>query len=160
VVHYSDTAHPGAQVIQLPAAQTYHSPPTRPTDPVNSPAAGSCAIRDRAHARSPQPAAEASFFAPDSVAVSVSPALQPGDQLAVTLDGAPLGSGGGGQFQIQQPDRGAHTVSAMVRDAERQAGVPIHGHLLRTAALGAVSNLARARPLRRRGGIAEARGAP
>jgi len=117
VVHYSDTAQPGAQVIHLPAAQTYHSPPTRPTDPVDSAlgggaqsAARSCAIAE--------PAAESSFFAPDSVAVSVSPALQPGDQLALTLDGAPLGSGGGGSFQIQQPDRGAHTVSAIVRDID------------------------------------------
>ena len=113
VVHYSDTAQPGAQVIHVPGAQTYHSPPTRPTDPVDSPlaratqsAARSCEIS--------QPVAEASFFAPDSVAVSVSPSLQSGDQLAVTLDGTPLGSGG--SFQIQAPDRGAHTVSAMVRD--------------------------------------------
>jgi hypothetical protein len=27
VVHYSDTPHPGAQVIQLPSAQTYRAPP-------------------------------------------------------------------------------------------------------------------------------------
>ena len=117
VVHYSDTAQPGAQVIQLPAAQTYHSPPTPPSYPVNSPAADSAQSATRSCAIT-QPAPEASFFAPDSVAVGVSPALQPGDQLAVTLDGAPLGSGGGGQYQIQQPDRGAHTLSAMVRDVE------------------------------------------
>jgi hypothetical protein len=83
---------------------------------VNSPAADSAQPATRSCAIT-QPAPEASFFAPESVAVGVSPALQPGDQLAVTLDGAPLGSGGG-SFQIQQPDRGAHTVSALVRDAE------------------------------------------
>jgi len=117
VVHYSDTAQPGAQVIHVPAAQTYHSPPARPTDPVNGPAYGAAQAASRTCAIA-APAAEASFYAPDSVAVSVSPGLQQGDQLAVTVDGAPLGSGGGGQFQIQQPDRGAHTVSAMVHDAD------------------------------------------
>jgi len=117
VVHYSDTAHPGAQVIHLPAAQTYHSPPTRPTDPVNPAQYGAADSASRSCAIA-APAAEASFFAPESVPVSVAPVLQQGDQLAVTLDGAPLGSasGDGGQFQIQQPDRGAHTVSATVRD--------------------------------------------
>jgi hypothetical protein len=116
VVHYSDTAQPGAQVIHLPAAQTYHSTPTRPTDPVDSPPYGAAQAESRTCAIT-APVAEASFFAPESVTVGVSPTLQPGDQLAVTLDGAPLGSGGGGSFQIQQPDRGAHTVGAMVRDA-------------------------------------------
>lgn len=114
VVHYSDTAQPGAQVIHVPGAQTYHSPPARPTDPVDSPLTRAMQSAPRSCEIS-QPVAEASFFAPDSVAVSVSPALQQGDQLAVTLDGTPLG--GGGSFQIQAPDRGAHTVSAMVRDA-------------------------------------------
>ena len=117
VVHYSDTAQPGAQVIHVPAAQTYHSPPAPPSYPGNSPGADGAQSAPRSCAIT-SPEAEASFFAPDSVAVGVSPALQPGDQLAVTLDGAPLGTGtgGAGQFQIQQPDRGAHTVSAMVRD--------------------------------------------
>ena len=94
-MHYSDTPQPGAQVIQMQPAQTYHARrPPRPRrggrgDRQTRPAPyQSCAIT--------QPAAEASFFAPDSVAVSVqlTPGLRPGDQLAVTVDGAPLHSGG------------------------------------------------------------------
>ncbi len=117
VVHYSDTAQPGAQVIHLPAAQTYHSPPTRQADPATSAASGAAESAPRSCTIA-APASEASFYAPESVEVSVSPGLQAGDQLAVTLDGAPLEStsGSGGQFQIQQPDRGAHAVSATVRD--------------------------------------------
>lgn len=123
VVHYSDTPQPGAQVIQLPSAQTYRAPPP-PAAASNSAASGaaddaaspyqSCGISE--------PAAEASFFAPDSVPVTVqlAPGLRPGDQLAVTLDGSPLAptAPGGVTYQVPGPDRGAHTLSAMVRDSD------------------------------------------
>src|SRR6202158_6513900 len=33
VVHYSDTPQPGAQVIQVPSAQTYRAPPPPPAAP-------------------------------------------------------------------------------------------------------------------------------
>jgi hypothetical protein len=123
VVHYSDTPYPGAQVIQLPSAQTYRAPPApaapkAPTaaapgayDP-NSPYQ-SCAIAE--------PAAEASFYAPESVALAVqlAPALRDGDQVALTVDGGALEPviPGGLQYQLPSPDRGAHTVSLTVRDA-------------------------------------------
>lgn len=119
VVHYSDTPHPGAQEIQLTGAQTYHgTPATAP--PVAAPppaeranAYQSCAIT--------QPAPETSLYAPDSVDVSVrvNPALRPGDQLGVLVDGVALQPvGDGATFQVLQPDRGTHTVSAEVRDAQ------------------------------------------
>jgi len=121
VVHYSDTPQPGAQVIQLPSAQTYRAPPL-PAAPAaaapDEPASPyqSCGIA--------QPAAEASFFAPDivPVAVQLSPGLRPGDQLAVTVDGVPLDpiapAPGRLEFQVTAPERGAHTVNAVVRDAD------------------------------------------
>jgi hypothetical protein len=119
VVHYSDTPQPGAQVIQLPSAQTYRAPP-----PPAAPAAAtpdepaspyqSCGIA--------QPAAEDSFFAPDMVpvAVQLNPGLRPGDQVAVTVDGVPLDPMAPGrlQFQVTAPERGAHTVNAVVRDSD------------------------------------------
>ena len=121
VVHYSDTPQPGAQVIQLQSAQTYHATPAPPpppaakatatnTDP-NSPYQ-SCGIA--------QPASEASFFAPESVPVSVqlAPGLRAGDDLTVTVDGAELAAVAPGRYQVTAPERGAHTVNVAVHDAD------------------------------------------
>jgi hypothetical protein len=119
VVHYSDTPQPGALVIHLPSAQTYRAPPapaaqkaaavTDPASPYQS-----CGIAE--------PAADASFFAPETIPVTVAlaPGLRTGDQLAVTVDGQPVdpSSPGGLQYQVPGPDRGAHSVTALVRDAD------------------------------------------
>jgi Domain of unknown function (DUF4124) len=123
VVHYSDTPQPGAQVIQLPSAQTYRAPAApaaaRSAAAANDPASPyqSCAIAE--------PAAEASFFAPETIPVTVAltPGLRPGDQLAVTVDGAAVDPTvpGALQYQVPGPDRGAHTVSAIVRDSDGKA---------------------------------------
>ena len=126
VVHYSDTPQPGAQVIQLPSAQTYRAPAApgaalRPAAAAaaNDPASPyqSCGIAE--------PAAEASFFAPETIPVTVAltPGLRPGDQLAVTVDGAAVDptTPGALQYQVPGPDRGAHTVSAIVRDSDGKA---------------------------------------
>lgn len=119
VVHYSDTPQPGAQVIQLQSAQTYRAPAAPAPAAAAAPkdAAGpyqACAVT--------QPASEASFFAPDAVpiAVQITPGLRPGDQLAVTLDGATLTPVAPGrmQYQVTAPLRGAHTVNVAVQDAD------------------------------------------
>jgi len=120
VVHYSDTPHPGAQEIQLTGAQTYHgtAPPAAAAPPAadkkaNVAAYQSCAIT--------QPSPEASLYAPETVNVSVrsTPALRPGDQIEVQMDGAPLQPTGDGlSFQIPQPERGAHTINAVLRDTD------------------------------------------
>jgi hypothetical protein len=120
VVHYSDTPHPGAQEIQLTGAQTYHGTPAAETAAPAPPASAkagavayqSCAIT--------QPSPEASLYAPETVDISVrsSPGLREGDQAEVEVDGAPLQAIGDGlSFQIPQPQRGAHTINAVVRDA-------------------------------------------
>ena len=121
VVHYSDTPQPGAQVIQLQSAQTYRAPA--------APGAAAAAAAAKAETNTPyqscgvtQPASEASFFAPDAVpvAVQVAPGLRPGDQLAVTVDGAALTPVVPGrlQYQVNSPERGAHTVNVTVQDAD------------------------------------------
>lgn len=119
VVHYSDTPQPGAQVIQLQSAQTYHATPAPPPPPgakattadPDSPYQ-SCGIA--------QPAAEASFFAPESVpvAVQLAPGLRPGDDLTVTVDGAELPPVAPGRYQVTAPERGAHTVNVAIHDAD------------------------------------------
>ena len=123
VVHYSDTPHPGAQVMQVPGAQTYHgasAPPATPSvtaAPQSDTKPGSyesCAIT--------APAPDSAMYAPESVAVSVavSPALHDGDQLTVQVDGRQLESTSEGSqsFVIAQPERGDHSISAQVRSPD------------------------------------------
>jgi hypothetical protein len=121
VVHYSDTPHEGAQVIQLQGAQTYHGTSAAPATPGAAAAAqpakkseayDSCAITT--------PAPDSALYAPDSVGVTVevSPGLREGDQLTVQVDGRQLQSNGGQSFVIAEPERGDHSVSAQVRSAD------------------------------------------
>jgi len=51
--------------------------------------------------------------------VGLNPGLRPGDVVAVTLDGDGLTAEQGDplQFAVSQPERGAHTLRAVVRDA-------------------------------------------
>jgi hypothetical protein len=119
VVHYSDTPHPGAQEIQLTGAQTYHGPPLPAAAPP-PPAAAKTDVTPYQSCAITQPAPETSLYAPETVNVSVrsTPTLRPGDQVEAQMDGAPLQPVGDGlTFQIQQPERGTHAVSAVVRDA-------------------------------------------
>lgn len=125
VVHYSDTPQPGAQQVTLPPAQTYSAPPAAvpaPAATATVPGAAppeaedtyqSCAIT--------QPVAETSMYAPDSVhvAVTLDPPLRDGDRLQVLLDGQPLESRSPAATSLEapQPDRGAHVLSAVVRDS-------------------------------------------
>jgi hypothetical protein len=143
VVHYSDTPQPGAQVIQVPSAQTYRAPPApaaQKAAAVSDPASPyqSCGIAE--------PAAEASFFAPETIPVTVAlaPGLRPGDQLAVTLDGQPIDptTPGGLQYQVPGPDRGAHSVTALVRDAGGKVvchAAPVTFYVQRPSALSPTS---------------------
>jgi len=123
VVHYSDTPQPGAQVIQLHSAQTYRAPaPPAAAKGAQAAASGDGAASPYESCNIGQPAAEASFFAPETVPITValSPGLRGGDQVNVTVDGvavAPL-TPGGLQFQLPGPERGAHMISALVSDAD------------------------------------------
>jgi hypothetical protein len=122
VVHYSDTPHPGAEQIQISGAQTYHG--TTPP-PAATPAASAAAQSKTAQAYQScaiaQPAPDTALFAPESVDISVrlDPPLRPGDQLTVRVDGQTLQPLGDSlNFQLAQPDRGEHTVSAEVRGSD------------------------------------------
>jgi len=119
VVHYSDTPQPGAQTIEVNSAQGYRAPPAaRGSAQSNRTPAEQTAAAYECHITAPSP--QQSFFSPETVAisVSVSPALEAGDQILVYVDGNPLPTSSGQDFQVNQPDRGAHTVSATVRTAD------------------------------------------
>ncbi len=121
VVHYSDTPQPGAEKVALPTAQTY-----TPVPATAAPAAAAAAARpaDASTYQScaiTEPAAETSLYAPDTVhvVVNLEPSLRDGDRLQVLLDGQPLASNSPAATSLEapQPDRGAHQVSAVVRDS-------------------------------------------
>jgi len=123
VVHYSDTPTPGAQVIQLHSAQTYRAPPSAAAKAAQAGASSSGgAASPYSSCNIGQPAPEASFFAPETIPITVAlaPGLRGGDQVNVTVDGVPAAplTPGGLQFQVPGPERGAHMVSALVSDAD------------------------------------------
>jgi hypothetical protein len=50
--------------------------------------------------------------------VTVTPAPSGGDRLVVTVDGSPIQLSASGQAQLASPDRGAHTITLIVRGAD------------------------------------------
>ena len=130
VVHYSDSPQPGAEKVDIQPVQTYQAPPAPQGSASRTSSSGgssggsssgsssgstssyTCAIT------APQP--DQSFFSPDSVtvAVSVTPGLQDGDQLQILFDGTAVPPTGDLQATIQQPARGSHSVGALVREAD------------------------------------------
>ncbi len=120
VVHYSDTPQPGAETIQLPAAQTYTAAPAGPASP-GAAAAKTEGAEPYRSCEISQPTADQAFYAPEAIDISVAldPELRAGDQITMTLDGNPIEplSPGGLSFSARQPLRGTHTVSAVVRDS-------------------------------------------
>lgn len=117
VIHFSDTPQPGAEKMQVSPAQTF------PSTPVTGGEAAPPAIQQVYQAcQITQPNAEQSFYAPEVIGISVRlvPDLRPGDQLSVSVDGHGLSSieGSALDFELPMPDRGAHMVQAVVRDAD------------------------------------------
>jgi len=53
-----------------------------------------------------------------AVRLAIEPALRPGDRVEVLLDGRPIGAGAGSAVTLTNVDRGTHTVTALVRNAE------------------------------------------
>ncbi len=117
VTHFSDTPQPGAEKMQVAPAQTFSAARVAGSQSPQPPSSGgvyqSCDIVT--------PTAEQSFYAPESVGVFVRlvPALRAGDLLSVSLDGTQLNPTGDDarSFVIPNPDRGAHTARAEIRDA-------------------------------------------
>lgn len=120
VIHFSDTPQPGAQKIQVSPAQTF--PSNHVSEGERAPPAAQQVYQTCEIA---QPNAEQSFYAPEVIGISVRlvPDLRQGDQLSMSVDGHGLTSieGSALDFELPMPDRGAHTLQAVVRDAEGHA---------------------------------------
>ncbi|MBV9063022.1 MAG: DUF4124 domain-containing protein [Alphaproteobacteria bacterium] len=115
VTHYSDQPHPGAQKMQVQAAQSYKAQRPGAAAPARS-SAPSGAIYHVCAVTRPSP--EEMFMNTASVpaSVHVDPQLRPEDRLAVLLDGAPLSTTIplDSEFQLSPVVRGAHSLSMQV----------------------------------------------
>jgi hypothetical protein len=127
VVHYSDQPHPNAQKLQVHDVQTYRpsagdtAVAAAPGVPVTPVAAGDTQ-RNYQGCAVVQPADNQDFANLDAlnIVVQTDPVLRPGDQIYVSVDGAPLNNGQptGGQLTLSPVDRGSHTIQAQVRGSD------------------------------------------
>lgn len=116
-VHYSDKPQPGAQKIEIPKAPTFT--PATPAMPVPPPATGASRPQDSGHLPYTQisvssPKDQDTVWNTSSVTVSVSltPALQAGDSVTISVDGQSQTTQGTATFT--DLDRGEHDVTVTV----------------------------------------------
>jgi hypothetical protein len=120
VTHYSDQPHPGAEEIQLNAAQTYSAPPVSDTPSsaavTEGPVYKVCEIF--------RPSAEQVFFSVSKVGAKfrTDPQLRPGDKVTIALDGKLMPNllPVNGEYVLDPVYRGTHTVVALVEDPEKK----------------------------------------
>ncbi|KTD68034.1 MULTISPECIES: DUF4124 domain-containing protein [Legionella] len=122
-VHFSDTPHPGAEVITIPDAQSFSSPTpsTAPTEPEH----GEHAVKlkhtyTKLAIAQPQTSTtirnNQGFVA---VTVEVEPDLFPGDKLQLIYDNGALGEPQRNPvFEVNGMYRGTHTLAVQILDAD------------------------------------------
>jgi hypothetical protein len=114
-VHYSDKPHPGATKLKLPEAQTYKAPDMSgmPSLPPPSQRAATNGVSFTISS----PAPESTLWDAQTVTVSVSlsPGLQNGDAVTITLDGRTHGPGADLSATFDNLDPGEHTASAILK---------------------------------------------
>lgn len=121
-VHYSDKPIPGGTKIHLANPGTYTAPavamPERPQQN-ESQAPAQVGYSDFVIT---SPSAEQTFSNVDSVTVSVSvaPGLKGGDNITISVDGASQGPSGAMSATFSGLDRGQHTASAILIEADGQ----------------------------------------
>ncbi|HEV7165468.1 MAG TPA: DUF4124 domain-containing protein [Gammaproteobacteria bacterium] len=116
-VHYSDKPHPGATKMHLPNAQTYTPPATAARD---DGAGQQQQTKQQSYSiQITSPSADQTFSNTQSVTVSVSltPGLQQGDTVTISVDGQSHGPGDSLSATFDGLDRGQHTASATLREA-------------------------------------------
>jgi hypothetical protein len=121
VTHYSDQPHPGAQKIQVEAAQTYKGSSSQARSSASAAPPPKTASAPTYSCSVSRPAAQEMFPNTDMVpaSVHVEPPLRPTDRLFVTLDGAavPATVSPDAEFDLTSVLRGAHQLAARIEDA-------------------------------------------
>jgi hypothetical protein len=123
VVHFSDTPGPGAKRVDLvvtgpPSGGATQQPAATPSAGAQPPAAPATTYT---LLEIWQPENGASFFdanATVNVRIRTEPAVAEGDSLQLYLDGKRIdGAGSGLDYTLENLDRGAHSITATIRDA-------------------------------------------
>ncbi|MDN5848933.1 MAG: DUF4124 domain-containing protein, partial [Nitrococcus sp.] len=119
VVHFSDKPHPGAKRVDVGEPLVYSPPPS--DFEASATPKPSAAAPGYAHFSIVEPQPEATVRNnPGTVAVrfNVEPELREGDRIQLLLDGQPVATGGptADTVALQQVNRGAHTLSALIKD--------------------------------------------
>lgn len=151
-IQYSDQPQvKGAKEVELPPLQIY-TPPPAPAPAAEEPAGdASAAVKyDVVEVVSPK-AGEVIRDNGGTITVQlkVEPALHAGHSVEILLDGKPVGSGRATSASISNLDRGSHSVSAVIKDAEGATVASAPGV---TFDLKRVSRLLPARPPKPPGG--------
>jgi hypothetical protein len=135
VVHYSDQPHPNAEKVHVQAVQTYKAG-AMPSE--SSPAAAAAPEQRYAGCAVSDPADDQTYTNIDAltIAVRTDPALRPGDQIYIMLDGTLVNNGAatGNSYTLSPVERGTHTVQAVVKSSDgglmcQSPGITFHVHL-------------------------------
>jgi hypothetical protein len=130
VTHYSDRPVPGAKQVSIATLE-----PAEPVRPVTPPPVTSRATTARPQQPTVeytlleifQPAQDETFFGADAVVdvrIRSEPDLAAGDQMRLYLDGELMArTTSGTEYTLQNLDRGAHTMTAQILDAQGKAKI-------------------------------------
>jgi hypothetical protein len=157
-VQFTDQPQEGAEEVKLPPVQTFRPPPVPPSGSGSSGERGDAGpLYESIAVVSPRPDETLrDNTGTVDITLSLEPSLRAGHTVEILLDGKAIGSGAGTSVSVSDVDRGTHTVSAAVKDADGNTLATAPGvtfHLKRTAVGGP-----RAAPLPR-GGAGAGRGA-
>ena len=121
-VHYSDKPHPGATKVHLPHSQTYAAPVIANQSSSTANTDGQAQHQAYSSFQITSPAPDETLWNVQSVTVSVSlqPGLQQGDTITITVDGQSQGPGGSLTATFDGLDRGQHSASAILNEANGQ----------------------------------------
>ena len=138
-VVYSDRPQEeGAREVELPPIQTFSPPPT-PRDAGETESKEPEKTYDSVKVVSPQnDEAVRDNGGTVSVQIDLTPPLHPGHTVEILLDGKPIGKGRGTTATVTNVDRGTHSVSAVVKDADGKTVASAPGvtfHLKRVSRL-------------------------
>jgi hypothetical protein len=151
-VQFTDQPQEGAEEVKLPPVQTFQPPPVPPAgDPRPGQRQDAAPLYESIAVVSPRPDETLRDNAGTvDITLSLEPSLRADHTVEILLDGKAIGSGAGTSVSVSNVDRGTHTVSAAVKDAEGNtvATAPVVTFHLKRAAVGGP----RAVPLPRGGG--------
>lgn len=119
-LHFSDQPQQGSEKVELRSPSTFEAPdtPARSAPARDEPPPDLIPYRRFAFA---SPAPEATVRQPEmTVSLQLDPALRPGHQVRLLLDGAAIATQAGTAFPLTELERGAHTVAAQILDGNQK----------------------------------------